>query len=157
MRKSKSRIALALIALVALTSAASAEVTVYLFWGKGCPHCAKEKEFLKKLEEKYPVKIEEFEVYESQQNRSLFSKFVNAYGISPPYGVPTTFIGDEYIVGFDSDETTGKEIEEVIQRCLSQGCPDKGKEIVGKTPGFTLPIFALSLLLFILFRRNFIK
>jgi len=47
-------------------------VNIYFFWGEGCPHCAKEKPFLEKLEEKYPeVKVYDFEVWKNSENRQL--------------------------------------------------------------------------------------
>jgi len=34
-----------------------------------------------------------------------------------------TFIGKDFIVGFGSEKTTGKEIENLIQKCLQTSCP----------------------------------
>jgi len=38
--------------------------------------------------------------------------------------VPFTLIGDAKIVGYGSNETTGKQIEEAIQYCLTNTCTD---------------------------------
>ena len=96
---------------------------VYFFWGEGCPHCAKEKIFLEKLKEKYPeVKIEMFEIYYNKENAKFFVELSKAYGINA-MGVPTTFIGEfDPIIGYNSDETTGVDIEEKIKYCLEKGC-----------------------------------
>ena len=52
--------------------ASGKEANIYFFWGDGCPHCAKEKPFLEKLEEKYPeVKVYDFEVWKNSENRQL--------------------------------------------------------------------------------------
>ena len=47
-------------------------ITIYLFWGEGCPHCAHEKEFLAELMQKYPtLKVEDFEIYNDTDNLDL--------------------------------------------------------------------------------------
>ena len=99
------------------------KVEVYFFWGEGCPHCAKEKPFLEKLKKQYPqLDVKEFEVYHSKENQELFEKTAKAYNTSVE-GVPTTFIGKDFVVGFDEEETTGKEIESLIKKCVSSPCP----------------------------------
>ncbi|MGE4555077.1 MAG: hypothetical protein AB7D02_03070 [Candidatus Paceibacterota bacterium] len=99
------------------------KVVIYFFWGEGCPHCAKEKPFLEKLKEKYPqLEVKSFEIYYNRENQQLFEKVAKAYNIQP-YGVPTTFIGKDYVIGFGSENTTGKEIENLIQKCLQTKCP----------------------------------
>jgi cytochrome c biogenesis protein CcdA/glutaredoxin len=105
----------------------SDKVEIYFFWGQGCPHCAKEKPFLEKLKQKYPqLDVKEFEVYYSTENQELFKKVAEAYN-TEVNGVPTTFIGRDFIVGFGSEETTGKKIEDLIQKCLENGCPSPGE------------------------------
>ncbi len=48
------------------------EVTLYLFWGKGCPHCDKEKVFLERLRKTYPeLKIKDYEVWHNKENARL--------------------------------------------------------------------------------------
>lgn len=99
------------------------KVEVYFFWGQGCPHCAAEKPFLEKLKQKYPqIEVKSFEVYYNQENQALFQKVAKAYNTEVE-GVPTTFIGKDFVVGFGEEETTGREIENLIKYCLSNPCP----------------------------------
>src|SRR4030042_2071780 len=64
-------------------------VTVYFFWGDGCPHCAAEKPFLENLTRRYPnVEVREFEVWNSPENRDLFYKVAASLGFEPR-AVPT--------------------------------------------------------------------
>lgn len=103
------------------------KVEIYFFWGQGCPHCAEEKPFLEKLKQKYPqLEVKAFEVYYNKENQDLFQKVASAYNTQVE-GVPTTFIGKDFVVGFGSEETTGKEIEKLIQNCLSNSCPSPGE------------------------------
>jgi len=109
---------------------ATEKVEIYFFWGQGCPHCAKEKPFLEELKQKYPqLEIKEFEVYYSQENRELFQKIAQAYNTQPT-GVPMTFIGQNFIVGFGSKETTGTQIENLIQKCLQTSCPSPAEILI---------------------------
>lgn len=106
---------------------AQKKVEIYFFWGQGCPHCAQEKPFLEKMKEKYPhLVVKDFEVYYSKENQELFQKVAQAYNTQAE-GVPTTFIGKEFVVGFGSEETTGKEIENLVQKCLQDQCPSPGE------------------------------
>lgn len=99
------------------------QIEVYFFWGQGCPHCYQEEQFLKQLKENYPqLEIKDFEVYYDTKNQELFNKITQVYNIQP-YGVPMTFIGKDYIIGFNSESATGKEIENLIKNCLENYCP----------------------------------
>lgn len=102
---------------------AAEKIEVYFFEGKGCPHCAKEKPFLEKMKQKYPqLEVRDFEIYYNKDNQKLFQEVAKAYNTQPA-GVPTTFIGKEFIVGFNSEDTTGNKIESLIQKCLRVYCP----------------------------------
>ncbi|MFW5991318.1 MAG: TlpA family protein disulfide reductase [Candidatus Nanoarchaeia archaeon] len=98
------------------------KVTVYFFWGEGCPHCATEKPFLEELENKYPeVEVKMFETYNDPENVQKFQKVAQAYGTNAR-GVPATFIGEEYWEGYS--ESIGEEIEAKIKDCIENDCPN---------------------------------
>lgn len=107
------------------------EVSLYFFWGNGCPHCNKEKLFLEKLKMNYPqLDIRSFEVWNSMENAVVFSQMSEAYG-KKIEGVPATFIGDfEPITGYLSDDVTGRIIEERIKQCIEKGCIDPGEKMI---------------------------
>jgi cytochrome c biogenesis protein CcdA/thiol-disulfide isomerase/thioredoxin len=73
---------------------------VSLFFGTGCPHCAKVEPFISKMEEKYPLKVNKYDIYSDLDSVSLFDEISNEYRIPPAQrGVPTVFVGDTYFVG----------------------------------------------------------
>jgi len=109
------------------TQQAESEVTLYFFWGDGCPHCAAQKTFLQQMEQKYPVKILAYEVWYSEENRKLLTRMTNAYGFEPE-GIPVTFIGDRYWIGYN--DRIGLEMEEAIKACLTSICFDAGQGII---------------------------
>lgn len=90
------------------------EVGVYFFWGEGCPHCAKEKIFLDKLERDYEeVRVYEFEITRNQANVMLLQEMARDLDVEVA-GVPFTVVGRDYWIGYQSEATTGKEIEAAV-------------------------------------------
>lgn len=107
-------------------------VVIYLFWGDGCPHCAKAKPFLNNLVEQYPnIELRAFEVWNIEENQKLFQKMTAVYGFEP-HAVPTIFIGNQYWEGYN--DTIQDEIQNSVKNCFENQCPDKG---VGIIPGAT--------------------
>lgn len=94
------------------------DVTIYLFHSQGCPHCHKEREFLEKLNEKYAnIHLQMFEITTEQENALLYQKVGQELGAQTG-SVPFTVIGQRYIVGYGSDDTTGREIEQLALAAL---------------------------------------
>lgn len=127
-----------LLSLVGPVMAQEEKVNIYFFWSKGCPHCVREKTFLAELEKKYEsVSVESFNITASQENIILLQKIGKSLKADTS-GVPFTVIGEKYFIGFLSDETTGKKMEETVLCALENGCQDFVAELV--TP--ELPVFA---------------
>lgn len=125
---------LLLAAPLRLTQAQST-VVISIFWGEGCPYCRAEMAFLTELEEKYPqIIVREYEVYHHEVHRIYLSQMLIQYGLEPS-GVPTTFIGDRYWVGFSSD--VARQIEEKVTACLQTACTDPSVGIVNDQPEIT--------------------
>lgn len=104
--------------------AAQKPTTIYFFYNSGCSHCTAEKPFLASLAAKYSqLTVKSYEVWANPDNVELFDNFAKAYSITSN-SVPATFIGDSVVVGYSTDEVSGKEIEEKIKYCLDNGCID---------------------------------
>ncbi len=115
------------------SSSTEKSVNIYLFYGDGCPHCAKERAFLSEIKPEYgeKIRIHEFEIYNNQENIDHFLKAAEIMNIEAG-GVPFIIIGNEHIVGYGSDHTTGMKIKEQIDYCLENGCEDLlAKPILG--------------------------
>ena len=88
-------------------------VTLYLFHGDGCPHCAEEIKFLNSIEGKYDnLEIVKYEVWYNDENATLLEKVKTGFDIKNN-GVPTTVIGDTLIMGYG--DGTGSKIERAIK------------------------------------------
>jgi len=106
------------------------KVEINFFYGKTCPYCAKERNFLEELGGKYPeIKVNKILFSE---NIDLIKKFYQDYKVpvrEQGY-VPITFIGERYFLGFN--EKIGADIENCISGLISQEpCEPEtfGKEI----------------------------
>lgn len=103
---------------LALSNATWAQdkIEINFFFSETCPHCAQEKEFLEKLEQKYPeIELQELKLPEAQ-NIELLRKLYDQHQIpSEMQGlVPISFIGNRYFIGYGGDEKTGQIIEDYI-------------------------------------------
>ncbi len=99
------------------------EVNLYLFWGDGCPHCEKEKEFLAELEKRYTnLKIYKYETWGNSQNKEHLEKVRAFYG-NENKGVPFTVIGDGVVSGFN--DSRKEIIENLIRKYSLEDYEDK--------------------------------
>ncbi len=105
------------------------KVTIYFFWGDGCPHCATQKPFLEELEQEYgnEIEVKMFETWKNPNNAKFFQEVAQAYGTTAQ-GVPTTFIGEEHWVGYA--DSMGQEMEQKILYCLENDCVNPGDKLV---------------------------
>lgn len=111
----------------AATPTPEKRVYIYIFWGDGCPHCAKAKQYFETLVPKYPeLVLRDFEVYYNSDNQKLFLLMMQKYGVEQSY-VPTIFIGHFYLQGYS--EAADPEIEKAINYCLENGCTDPGEGV----------------------------
>ncbi len=111
----------------------SQKIIAYFFYGQGCPHCAAEEPVLEELSGKYPqLDIEYHETWYNKTNAQLFENLSKACG-SKVRGVPTFFIDQDVIVGFN-EKTTPKQIEDNIIDCLDGHCIDPMQKMTCTEP-----------------------
>ena len=129
-------------------------VNIYFFWGVGCPHCEKEKEYLKELKKNYPqVNVLDFEVWNSKENLDLMTQFAKTLDVDVR-GVPFTVVGDHHIEGWLSDEYTGRQLEEAVSCALAKGCQDLGKGLITQAVSYTHLIIETELNFFQFLRKD---
>ena len=111
-------------------SSASNQINAYLFYGEGCPHCAKEQAFFETILDKYPtLKVNTFEIYYNQENVALLQKIAETLKIQTG-SVPFLILGDKTFIGY-SATISPTQIEDRIKECLIIKCPDSIAKIVG--------------------------
>ncbi|MCK9438916.1 MAG: thioredoxin family protein [Patescibacteria group bacterium] len=103
------------------------KVVIYFFWGDGCPHCSNQKTAMQSWLDEYPdVEIKTYETWANVENRDLLESFAAAYDTTVQ-GVPMTFIGDKYWVGYA--DSLGSEMTAKIDECLEKTCENPGKRV----------------------------
>jgi glutaredoxin len=101
-------------------SAQSESVQITFFYSSTCPHCAKEEEFLKTLQQKYPeIKINSYEVVHMSDNQKILQEFYDKYKVpeNEKGYVPVTFTSTKYFVGFN--DQVAKDLENCLRECIS--------------------------------------
>jgi glutaredoxin len=81
-----------------------------MFTREGCPHCSRAKSFLADLGRQRPgLEIAIHDVEREAEARARLLAIAEARSVAP-LGVPAFWICDALVVGFESPETTGREI-----------------------------------------------
>ncbi len=99
-------------------SAASSNegMSVYFFYGDGCPHCALVEPLIDSLAAKYPqVNFIKLEVWYNSANKALFQDFNARYEINGTV-VPSVFIADQALI---REGPIQGSLESNIQRIIS--------------------------------------
>ena len=129
-----------LVSLLTLVLAApdAPGVSLYLFWGDGCPHCAAEKRFLDELLTRQPgLEIRSYEVYHDAANRRLYAEMAAAYGFEAG-SVPATFVADSVWVGFS--DRLAPQIEGRVAYCLEYlDCSDPADRLSAASRAVLVP------------------
>jgi hypothetical protein len=103
-------------------------ITMYFFWGQGCPHCEEMKSFIQEMQNTYPqLTVKSLETRNDPANNLLFNDMAKAYNKTAD-GVPGTFIGDKMIVGYAKGETD-IEVKAAINDCIKNGCADPDQKL----------------------------
>ena len=134
-------------------------LAVHFFYLPGCPHCAEQKPFNEKLKAEFPgVQWLEHDITIESESR-LFAQMIQENGLpNPNYGVPMTVIAGKAVVGWQSEQTTGQQLRQMIQNSLESNpaevVPASGQNdfetelpIIGKTDlkSLSLPVLAILL------------
>jgi glutaredoxin len=99
-------------------------VNLYFFYSSTCPHCAQESAYLTKIAPDYSyLKIHQYEVGMNRENALLLQKIGTVLNVDVR-GVPMTFIGNDYFVGYLTDDTTGSQIISLIEKYKDGKDPD---------------------------------
>jgi glutaredoxin len=75
------------------------KVNIYVFYGRDCPHCAKEKTFLASIKDEYNLNIMYYETWYNKTNLEIFEEVGKIFDENTT-SVPFTIIGDKTFVGY---------------------------------------------------------
>jgi thiol-disulfide isomerase/thioredoxin len=93
-----------------------AESDLEVFVRQGCTHCEKAKTYLTQLNQRYPqLKVTVRDIGEDPQALLRLKTLAEKFDVRP-VGVPSFYVRGELVVGFESEEITGKHLEELLGR-----------------------------------------
>ncbi|MGK2848512.1 MAG: glutaredoxin [Minisyncoccota bacterium] len=97
-------------------------VRIEMFERQDCAHCQAEKQYLHALEKRRgDIEIRLIDI-NSEEGKKLFERFTEQQQL--PKATPITIIGATVLQGFDSEKTTGRRIESLVNQY-------QGSEAVG--------------------------
>lgn len=104
---------LTLLLVLPFTQAQAEEVNVTLFYGDGCPHCAKEEEYLEVLQKQLGenLNVQKYEVWNNKENENLLAQVRTVFD-DDNEGVPYLVVGNRDFTGFNDD--IAKDIKKAI-------------------------------------------
>lgn len=106
------------------------KLPLYLFWGDGCAHCEDEKQFLEKIKVDYPqIEILSFEVWHNKKNYQTLLEVSRRISGHQSSSVPFTVIGNEYMLGYKDDATSGAEIRQLLDLYIAQSSNSQPNEM----------------------------
>jgi thiol-disulfide isomerase/thioredoxin len=120
------------------TSGTDEGFEVHFFHIPGCSHCDEQEPFNEKLADTYPsIQIIEYDTT-TPAGSALLSEKLAELGVGDAPDFPITIFGNQVFGGWESEETTGRAIEEALQQCLAGDCPPPAGEEPGD--GIVVPI-----------------
>ncbi len=128
-------VAFVLVALLGLSGKPAvvpeqAESDLEVFVRQGCPHCENAKSYLTRLKQQYPkLTVTIRGIGEDPQALLRLKALAAKLGITQ-LGVPAFYARGVLLIGFESAETTGKQLEELLGRPP----PDAGNSSEGACP-----------------------
>jgi hypothetical protein len=100
---------------------------VNFFYLPGCSHCEEQMSFNDKLAEKYHIQIAEHDAT-TPAGIALLHQMLEERGVKEEPEFPITIFGNQAFGGWESEETTGRAIDDALQKCLAGKCPPPTSE-----------------------------
>lgn len=94
--------------------------TIHAFTREGCPHCRDAKAFLKQLQRRRPgIRVEIHDVMSEAGARDRLMQLSRQFH-TPATGLPCFYACGRFMVGFQSAETTGRQLEGLFRTAESE-------------------------------------
>lgn len=129
-------------------------IRIEFFMRTGCQICAKAELFLEKLTERHPeVEIESLDIENDIDSAIRLNELAGTHGYSA-WGVPAFYIDGQLIVGFRGEDTTGKEIDDLVEGLLIEDKKtlERARDTVNiplfgevRVSDFGLPLFTIAI------------
>jgi thiol-disulfide isomerase/thioredoxin len=110
-------------------------VRLYYFFSPTCPHCQAAKPFIAELQASYPwLEVKRYSVRDQRGNAQFYYETAQTLGVEA-LSVPGLVFCRQIIIGYDSAETTGRELAEALQACHERRLASPGATNAGAAAG----------------------
>jgi thiol-disulfide isomerase/thioredoxin len=110
-------------------------VRLYYFFSPTCPHCQAAKPFIAELEARNPwLEVKRYSVKDHRGNARFYYETAQTLGVEA-LSVPGLVFCRQIIIGYDSAETTGKELADALQACRDRRAAQPGAPDPAATAG----------------------
>ncbi len=93
------------------------QINLYIFWRSNCPHCAPALAYANKMRQRHPwLKVRRYELNQYPPNLTFYQKMADKLG-RPAGQTPAFFFCNQMVLGYVSDEQSGRQIEANLIRC----------------------------------------
>jgi len=97
---------------------------VHFFYASGCSHCKEQEPFNETLVQTYPSIYFSYHDIERPEGSALLTEMLVDRDYQAEPEVPVTIFSGLVFNGWESEETTGNQIEMALQQCLAGNCPE---------------------------------
>jgi len=117
------------------SSDSTATIRLYYFFSPTCPHCQAAKPFLDELAARKPwLEINRYVVKDNPENARFYFNTARSLGVEA-LSVPGFVFCRQVVIGYDSKETTGAELERAIDACHAERAAHSGAAASPDTGG----------------------
>jgi thiol-disulfide isomerase/thioredoxin len=111
-------------------------VRLYYFYSPTCPHCQAAKPFLEELERNTPwLEMKRYSVKDHRGNARFYFETAKSLGVEA-LSTPGFVFCRQVVIGYDTAETTGKQLAEALQGCFERRLANpNAPDPAGATPG----------------------
>jgi glutaredoxin len=122
-------------------AACTENLTVHFFYLPTCPHCAAQEPFNEELMRQYPqVAWVQHDISKTSEAQ-VMSQMMQDYGLpGDSLHVPMTFVGNNYILGYDSKTTTGVQLSAMLADYVARNPQASGNATAANESKFTFDI-----------------
>ncbi|HET9693948.1 MAG TPA: thioredoxin family protein, partial [Steroidobacteraceae bacterium] len=112
----------------------SPTVRLYYFYSPTCPHCQAAKPFIAQLErENRWLEVKRYSVKDHRGNARFYFETAQTLGVEA-LSVPGLVFCRQVMIGYDSAETTGRQLADALRGCYERRLADPGATESGATP-----------------------
>lgn len=125
---------------VSRDASGAAQVHLYFFWSKKCPHCLEAKPFVERLAGEYPwLALHSAELTGHPENVQTYIRMASGLG-QEAKSVPAFLLCGQMLVGYDSPATTGELLRRKLLDCHDRALAGHLPPMAGAPQPLSLPL-----------------